>query len=313
MTYILKYYLLNILKALVPTFLCFKVIASSPNLNIRPVKQLENDIHSHLTIPFEGSEYEVIVIRQKDQSMMITSNCFNLIILTDNGTLSGHLDDVKAGDECGTSNLSTPTGRNIINLVLSIAKSLGVETLTLQDGSEKRCLDKNGNPSQEVINLDASGLLVEGITWYSKFGFTHEKDLNSAKANSISKIIASKTPGEIQKLIDKHAKPDSSIPLVSTITRDKSIREDRPIAFEIFRYIRDNHCEELAQFDTDIAGSFIAEIHDKKDYLFPFELVERYFHNMIIHPNQLPWNPSANKFDSVVKVLSEATNACVIN
>lgn len=127
-------------------------------------------------------------------------------------------------------------GELLMEIVIKICIKLNINELTLTDNSYITC---KTNPNKR-INLVYSKMMLNGITWYSKFGFEPKEEVdkliyiqNHEKYNKIlTKDVKSKY--FIKKIQDEH--------IVNNILKKyEEMKED--MLFIFMTWISVNYCE----------------------------------------------------------------------
>jgi hypothetical protein len=181
-------------------FLCETLFCSGMS---QTNNQLGGGLVSNNLVEYEenGKHYEFNIRRYKDDDITriaIVSNdeqeCVTVLI--HDGTHEAILNNMTYMDNCARQGLKRPGGGSLLLRViykyLTDRKSdLKIDKLVLSDYSFLHC-EKCGHS----LKLSRLKMLLDGETWYTKFGFrpwdqeTHKQDLKLLKAYNLNKQIA---------------------------------------------------------------------------------------------------------------------------
>ncbi len=152
-------------------------------------------------------------------------------------------------------NLPKETGVLLIELVIKICKDFNINEITLTDNSYILC----GNNPNARINLIYSKMMLDGESWYGKFGFEpidefnkkiYKENQENYKKNILTKKI--KKENFINGIINKEKNKDE----INKIQKKyEEMREER--LCEFMRWISENYCSiysEIYEYIYVISG-----------------------------------------------------------
>jgi hypothetical protein len=133
-------------------------------------------------------------------------------------------------------NMPKDMGELLMEIVIKICIKLNVNELTLTDNSYITC---KTNPNKR-INLVYSKMILDGITWYSKFGFEPKED--------VDKLIYIQNHEKYNKILTKDVKSKYFIKKIQDeyivnkiLKKYEEMKEDRLFIF--MSWISENYCE----------------------------------------------------------------------